>query len=501
MVTIYMKNRILTMHREGKSNRYIAKMLGISKDTVNKYVNEMKDIMKQIELETDKNRTLELQNKLVSTPVRKGVSINKVFSGKLKERFYELLKHDEEKELELLLGLNKQKITASLLHRRLISEGYKVGITTIQLEFNKYKSKQKEAFIKQEYDPGYRGEYDFHEIKVIEDGKVKKRYQATITLPHSGLIFTEYYENQRKESFLDSLIKFFEYIDGVPNIMVFDNMRNVVRKFIYKSEKEYTEDLIKLSNYYGFKIMTTNPRSGNEKGHVEKSGQVARLELFTFNYKFDSLSDLRSYAKKELERLNESKIEKYSNEKRKLMKLPKVRYQLGRLQTSIVSHESLISIDSNLYSVPDRYVSKDVYSRVYIDHINVYNEKHEIIATHNKKVGKGEYSIDILHFTTTFSKKPGALLNSLALKQAPKVYQTLFHKYFTTNIKEFINLIKEKDIYELTEILTELNNGVSIKAINKDNTNTIEKVSINQLAQISKLFNQGEIKQWMKLKS
>ena len=46
----------------------------------------------------------------------------------------------------------------------------------------------------------------------------------------------------------------------------------VVLKFIMKS-------LIKLSNYYGFKIMTTNPRSGNEKGHVETSGKIARTEL------------------------------------------------------------------------------------------------------------------------------------------------------------------------------------------------------------------------------
>ena len=81
-------------------------------------------------------------------------------------------------------------------------------------------------------------------------------------------------------------------------------MRNVVSRFIYGGKKEYNKELIKLSNYYGFKIVTTNPRSGNEKGHVETSGKIARTELFTFNYKFESLETLRKYTVSEMLDLN-----------------------------------------------------------------------------------------------------------------------------------------------------------------------------------------------------
>ena len=496
MVTIFMKNDILSKHRQNMSNREIAKELGISKDTVNKYVKQSKDIMRKINETDDEQLIVKLQNELVSKPLRKSVSIKKVFSNELERRFYELLNEDENKN-KLLGELNKQKVTAALLHRKLKSEGFMVGITTIQLEFNNYKNRNKEAFIKQSYDPGYRAEYDFHEIKVLIDGKLRRIYQATITLPSSGYIYVKHYENQGMESFLDSIISFFCHIGGVPKTMVFDNMRNVVRKFIYRGQKEYTEDLIKLSNYYGFKIITTNPRSGNEKGSVEKGGKTARGELFTFNYQFSSVDELRDYASSQITNLNYKHNEKYSLEQKKLMTLPKVKYELGRIQTSIVNNESLISIDGNYYSVPDNYVSKSVYSNVYINNLSVYNEKHELIASHNKKVGKGEYSINILHFTSTFTKKPGALLNSLALKQAPKVYQTLFHKYFTTNIKDYIKMIKEKDIYELNEILVKLDSGMSIHTANIDNhtVETIELVSMNQLNQISQLFNQGELKQ------
>ena len=489
MVTLLMKNEIIALHRQGISNREISKRLGISRNTTNKYVKEANNLFKQIENETDESKIFLLQNELVSRPKRKSVWTRKVFTGELKQRFYELISLDEERDTKL--GINKQKLTASLLHRTLKSEGFDVGITTIQTEFKIYKNKHKEAFIKQEYDPGFRAEYDFHEIKVIEGGKVKKRYQATITLPHSNYVFAKHYPNQRKENFLDSLIAFFEEIEGVPKTVVFDNMRNVVSKFVYGGAKEYTEDILKISNYYGFKIVTTNPRRGNEKGHVEQGGKVIRKELFTFNYEFNSLDDLRQYTKDELIKLNNKSQVNFKDEQINLLQLPTVRYEIGRLVNSIVSSESLIQIDSNQYSVPDNYVSKDVYSNVYNDHINVYNLKHELIASHKKIEGNKEYSINILHYTSTLLKKPGALTNSLALKQSPKIYQELFHKYFTTKPKDFIKLINENDIYELGELLTKLNNGYHITNI-KSKERTIEEVSSNQLHQISNLFNQGE---------
>jgi hypothetical protein len=268
-------------------------------------------------------------------------------------------------------------------------------------------------------------------------------------------------------------------------------MRNVVSKFVYGGAKEYTEDILKISNYYGFKIITTNPRRGNEKGHVEQGGKVIRKELFTFNYEFNSLDDLRQYKKDELIKLNNKSQVNFKDEQINLLQLPTVRYEIGRLVNSIVSSESLIQIDSNQYSVPDNYVSKDVYSNVYNDHINVYNLKHELIASHKKIEGNKEYSINILHYTSTLLKKPGAITNSLALKQSPKIYQELFHKYFTTKPKDFIKLINENDIYELGELLTKLNNGYHITNI-KSKEITIEEVSSNQLNQISNLFNQGE---------
>ncbi len=221
----------------------------------------------------------------------------------------------------------------------MIAEGFKVGETTIRNNFRIYKDKKKEAFIRQSYNAGYRSEYDFHEVKVQIDGKSRLIYQATISLPYSNYKFVKHYENQKMESFIDSLVSFFEKIKGVPCTVVFDNMRNVVRKFLYNGKKEYTDEIIKLSIYYGFKIMTTNIYSGNEKGHVENSGKFARKELFTLNYKFDTIEEIRAYANSEMKILNEEINDKFKDEQKYLLDLPKRRYELGRAQKSVVNHE------------------------------------------------------------------------------------------------------------------------------------------------------------------
>lgn len=59
----------------------------------------------------------------MNTPTRKGVSIRKVFTGDLEQRFYELLTETEKKDL--LIGVNKQKLNVSLLHRKLRSEKFR----------------------------------------------------------------------------------------------------------------------------------------------------------------------------------------------------------------------------------------------------------------------------------------------------------------------------------------------------------------------------------------
>lgn len=77
---------------------------------------------------------------------------------------------------------------------------------------------------------------------------------AVFCAPASGFRWLYLYTNQKKAVFMDSHVQFFNEIGGVWQEVVYDNMKNVVSKFIGKNEKELNEDLLKMSVYYGFRI-------------------------------------------------------------------------------------------------------------------------------------------------------------------------------------------------------------------------------------------------------
>ena len=78
------------------------------------------------------------------------------------------------------------------------------------------------------------------------------------------------YANKKMTSFLDAHVKAFENFKGVYHEVVYDNLKQAVKRFVGPSEKEATEDLVKLSLYYGFKYRFCNAYRGNEKGYEKQ---------------------------------------------------------------------------------------------------------------------------------------------------------------------------------------------------------------------------------------
>ena len=91
-------------------------------------------------------------------------------------------------------------------------------------------------------------------------------------------------------------------------------MKVAVARFVSKSEKVPTEDLLKISMYYGFNYRFCNTRRGNEKGHVEKSVEYIRRKVFSKKDDFKTLEEANKYLEEQLGKLN-SKKQKYNEDK------------------------------------------------------------------------------------------------------------------------------------------------------------------------------------------
>src|SRR5690625_2426653 len=92
---------------------------------------------------------------------------------------------------------------------------------------------------------------------------------------------------------LDVHVEFINHIGFIPKVFTYDNMRTVVKQFV-GTEREITDSMIHLSNYYQFNIRLCQPRKGNEKGHVERSVDFIRRKAFSAVYSFQDLKEARS---------------------------------------------------------------------------------------------------------------------------------------------------------------------------------------------------------------
>ena len=315
------------------------------------------------------------------------------------------------------------------------------------------------------------------------DGKQAKGYLAVISSPASGFRWAYLYHNSKMDVFIDSQVKFFEMVKGVYEEGVYDNMRNVVSKFIGRNEKEINKELLKLATYYGFSINVTNCFSGNEKGTVESAVKWIRNKVFAIKYEFNTFEEANSYLQQELVKINRNTS---ISEEMKCLKPYRSMYESAHIESRVVDKYSFIKVDANFYSVPDYLVEKNVLVKIYPNNIDVYY-KQDKVATHIRDTGKNKTCIDISHYLDTFLKKPGALRNSTALKSVPEL-KDIFDKYYKNNPKSFIVKLNENKHLELKELIEVLK--PDYQRINEDN-NWVKEETIKQILEVTKLFTGG----------
>lgn len=148
-----------------------------------------------------------------------------------------------------------------------------------------------------------------------------------------------------------------------------------------------------------------------------------------------------------------NKDSRIEEEKKYLMEKP-VKYEISKMTQQKVNTYSFVVVDANNYSVPDYLVGRLVNVRQSLEHIRIYSNNN-LVCEHKRLEGKKQTSANIMHYLSTFHKKPGALKNSLALKQVPEL-KSLYDLHYSTKARDFIEILvknKNKEIKEIIEII------------------------------------------------
>lgn len=433
------KKEIITLKEQGLSNREVARQTGADRKTVSQYWHEYRQRLQQLE---EPGADLKaIQESLLAQPKYNGRNRRRhKYTEEVDKRLKEILKEEERKD-RLLGPTHKQHLTNSQIHQRLVDEGFSISTCSINIALASIRKRQREGFIRQQYELGDRLEYDFGEVFLDCGEGLKSYHMAVLSLPGGGFRWLYLYTNRKKAVFMDSHVRFFEMMGGAHHEVVYDNMRNVVSKFIGKNEKELNKDLLKMSMYYGFCINVTNCFKGNEKGHVESSVKILRNQIFADSWKFNSLEDAQEYAFSRLLKLNANS--RMEEEKRHLRPY-RPPLELAVVTEARVNPSSLISVDMVFYSVPEYLVGKRVIVKKYHNEIRVY-VGNDMVTQHKRLFGNGKMQIDIDHYLNTLHKKPGAVRNSVALKSIPRL-KAIFDTYYTKqlSIDEIISLFEHE---------------------------------------------------------
>ena len=446
MISLMDKQKIIiSSFLEGKSQWQIHRETGFDRKTIRKYVNEYEE--KKLKLLDGDNDKLILTEEIVDPP--KYDSSNRTKTKLTAEIISKIDFYLKENELKRQTGKSKQQKKNIDIHESLEEEGFDISYPTVSNYIKKKLNDSKEAYIRQEYSLGDVSEFDWGHVKLDIDGKSKSIQMAVMTTAKGNFRFAYLYQNQKMESFLDSHVRYFNHVGGVHKEIVYDNMKVAVAKFVSKTEKTPTEDLLKLSMYYGFNYRFCNARRGNEKGHVEKSVEYVRRKVFSKKDDFKTLEEANVYLEEQLVKLN-SKKQKYNEDKtakemlrEELPYLIKLMpsYDISRVVELRVNKYSVVTIDENKYSVPDSLVGKFVTAKVYPSNILIYHDNKKQ-AQHIRSFGSHTWNIEINHYLNTLKKKPGAIHRSTAMQQVNPKLQNIYTKYYTQNPKDFLDLIE-----------------------------------------------------------
>jgi transposase len=466
VVTLTRKQNIILKHIEGMSNRSIAKELHMSKDTVNKYVTEYEKQKSELLLMNPEADPEELIQAIVEKP--KYNSDNRkpkrVTPGMIKA-IEECLEINEWRRAN---GMSKQQMKKIDIHEYLINKKkFNISYSTVKRLVKSIENRHREAFIRQEYDYGDVCEFDWGTVKLNIGESGYETYQMAVFSPaKSGYRSAMLFKAQDTAAFQQCHAEFFDYCKGNFKMMVYDNMRVAVKKFVGLHEKEPTKALTELSIYYGFNFRFTNIYRGNEKGHVERNVEYIRRRVFSEPGcdKFDSLADANRFLAMGCMRLNSQPmsngaipLEVFQEEQKHLLPhLPK--FESCIYSENRVDKYSTIMVSQNHYSVPDTLVGKMVSVKTFTDKIIVYHNNN-IVAVHDRSFRLHDWKIDICHYLRTLYKKPGALRGSTALLQADTQIKYIYEHYYSGDAKTFLQILEiiyEKGTDVVTEALREL---------------------------------------------
>jgi len=235
-------------------------------------------------------------------------------------------------------------------------------------------------------------------IVCASTGEVKFAQIFVAVLGASNYTYCEATWSQSSPNWLSSHVNAFEFIGGIPDMIVPDNLKSGVRKAC-RYDPDLNPAYQQLASHYDVAIVPARPYKPKDKAKAEVGVQIIeRWILAKLRHQtFFSLAELNQCIKALLVDVNNKPFKQLKGNRQTwfesldqpaLKPLPKKAYQYTDIKTVKVNVDYHIQYDQHLYSVPHHLVGEKIELHATTQTIELYFY-HNRVASHARKYRPG----------------------------------------------------------------------------------------------------------------
>lgn len=255
--------------------------------------------------------------------------------------------------------------------------------------------------------PGEQAQADFAEFQVeftSEPGVVRKVWLFSMVLGHSRWLWGRFCPNQNLETVMRCHIAAFAAMGGACTEVLYDRMKTAVIGEDAAGVVTYNASLVALLAHYGSAPRACRPYRAKTKGKVERPFRYVRQDFF-LGRSFRDLDDLNAQFEEWRRTIANLRVhattgrvvdEHFVEEKPKLQSLPQRPYDAVLTVERRITHEGMVAVGGNQYSVPDTAKRRIVEVQSHPCEVRIF-EDGKLIAAHPVLEGKNKRRVDPSH--------------------------------------------------------------------------------------------------------
>jgi transposase len=380
------RSGIHLLHKRGKSQRQIARDLGVDRETVARV---LKEGVTPTPLHRKRGSIVDGYREQIARWVKEGLS---------GARMLELARVDQDQPYG-----GGHAVFRDAVHHERLRQQHEQASADVPVRFE-----------------GLPGEYlqvDWGEVSrfPFRTARHPTRYFLACRLKYSRWMFVRWTTDMRQETLLRGLVDCFVARSWVPWVLVFDNMKVVTSGRDDANQPIWTPALLQLAREFGFHPEACAVRAANQKGSVESLVKFVKGN-FLSGRDFADDADLARQGTDWQDTVNArpsratdvAPAARLSEEAVRGGALPATARDYGFLRLSQVTREALVAVEGNQYSVPIAHVGAPVTVRLHASRVVIWRDGVSLADHPRAPDGTHRRMVDPAHFAPVFARKPRA---------------------------------------------------------------------------------------------